>query len=157
MVFTLDGQLYALELATVHRVVHALEVTPLPGAPDTILGVINVHGELIPVVSLRRRFRIPEREIKPSDQFIIAHMNPQESGGEGIRTVALVVDAVTTVRKVTGEEIAAGAEIGSNLAHVRGIAGVGGDLILIYNLARCLSLHELEMLDNALAQSSANG
>ena len=157
VVFTLDEQPYALELASVHRVVRALEVTPLSGVPAVILGVINVQGELMPVVSLRHRFRLPEREIGLSDQFIIANMTQpnkpiQGATGGTTRRVALVVDAVTAVDVVAQESIVAGDEVVADLEYVQGIAKIASDLILIHNLERCLSLNEAKMLDDALVK-----
>ena len=72
VVFFLNEQKYALYLPAVERVVSAIEVTPLPQAPDNVLGIINVMGKVIPVVNIRKRFGLPEREIDLSDQFIIA-------------------------------------------------------------------------------------
>ena len=52
VIFTLDAQLYALPLASVQRVLHMVEVTPLPNAPEVVLGVIDLHGNIIPVMSM---------------------------------------------------------------------------------------------------------
>jgi purine-binding chemotaxis protein CheW len=147
VVFTLDAQFYALELATVHRVVRAMELTPLPNAPAVILGIINVQGELMPVISLRHRFRLPERTVSLSDQLIIANMTTQAR----TRKIALVVDAVIDVRLVAEASVLDGKQIASDLEYVQGIVKVADGLILIHNLARCLSLPEEKMLDDALA------
>jgi purine-binding chemotaxis protein CheW len=148
VVFTLDALSCALELAKVQRIVRAVEVTPLPNAPAVILGIINVQGELMPVVNLRHRFRLPERAIRLSDQFIIANMTLRGT----TRKVALVVDALLGVRVVAEDRIVVGEELVSGLEHVQGIAKVADDLILIHNLERCLSLREAKMLDDALAE-----
>ena len=62
VVFALDDQRYALHLSAVDRVVPMVRVTPLPKAPDIVIGVVNVQGRVIPVINMRRRFRLPERE-----------------------------------------------------------------------------------------------
>ena len=62
MVFTLDRQRYALPLSVVERVVRMIEITPVPHTPDIVLGVINAQGRVIPVVDIRRRFRLPTRQ-----------------------------------------------------------------------------------------------
>jgi purine-binding chemotaxis protein CheW len=148
VVFTLDGQPFALDLAMVHRVVPAIEVTSLPNAPSVILGVVNIQGELLAVVDLRRRFGLPERDISLSDQLIIANITRQES----TRRIALLVDAVTGIRAVAQDEILEGTEIVSGLEHVRGVVKIANDLILVHNLERCLSLHEEKVLEGALAE-----
>ncbi len=71
--FSLDSQRFGLRLAAVDRVVHAVQVTPLPQAPHTVLGVINLQGQIIPVMNLRQRFDLPGRDIELTDQFIVAH------------------------------------------------------------------------------------
>jgi purine-binding chemotaxis protein CheW len=150
VIFTLEGQSYALELAGVHRVVRAVEVTPLPHAPDVVLGVINVQGDLMAVVNLRRRFHLPERDIRLSDQLIIANMLVRGRERGATRRVALLVDTVTGVRVVAEQSLIAAKEVISDLAYVQGVAKVADDLILIHDLERCLSLHEEKMLDDAL-------
>ena len=82
--FRLDHQRYALPLAAVERVVQSVEVTPLPHAPAIVVGAINVHGRVLPVLNVRRRFLLPEREVVPTDWFLVAHT--------ARRTVVLVID-----------------------------------------------------------------
>jgi chemotaxis signal transduction protein len=86
VVFALEGQRYALALACVSRVVRAVAVTPVPHAPAGELGIINVQGEVLPVVDARWHFGLPSRGVRPGDRFIIATL--------GGRAAALVVDAV---------------------------------------------------------------
>ena len=85
--FTLDHQRYAVNLSAVERIVPAAEVTPLPRAPGTVLGVIDVQGQILPVFDIRSRFGLPERDMDLNDKLIIAN-TPR-------RTVVLVVDSVT--------------------------------------------------------------
>jgi hypothetical protein len=72
VVFNLDEQQYALHLAAVERIVRVAEITPVPKAPAIVLGVINVQGQVIPVINIRKRFRLPDREMSLSDHLIIA-------------------------------------------------------------------------------------
>ncbi len=86
VVFTLGEQRYRLPLSSVKRVARIVEITPLPSAPEVVHGVINVQGRLIRVVNLRRRFCLPERDLAPIDQILVAH--PKR------RTVAVAADAL---------------------------------------------------------------
>ena len=61
VVFTLDGQRFGLHLSAVERVAHAARVTSLPKAPEIVAGVINIHGDVLPIVDVRSRFGYPER------------------------------------------------------------------------------------------------
>ena len=97
VVFTLDGQRYALHLENVTRIVRAVEITPLPKAPDIVSGVVNMQGQVIPVINVRRRFCLPQREVQLEDHIIIAATSK--------RPVALVVDAAEGVIDYSGDEV----------------------------------------------------
>lgn len=142
LVFTLDDWLCALELSSVERVYRAVAVTPLPDAPDIVLGVINVKGVVLPVIDIRRRFRLPEKNLTPDDRLIIARATG--------RLVALVVDAVTGVIECAGEDITSASTIIPSIEYVEGVARLKGGMILIHDLARFLSLEEKTKLEQAL-------
>jgi len=141
-VFTLGDQRYALPLSAVERVVRVVEVTPLPQAPDIVLGVVNVQGRVIPVVNPRRRFRLPERDIALTDQLVIAHTTR--------RPVALVVDAVTGVLEYSAREVVGARDIVPGTEYVEGVVKLADGLVLIHDLDRFLSLDEVTALDRAI-------
>ncbi len=72
VLFLLDGQTYGLHIWEVERIVRAVEVKPLPESPPHIRGIVNVQGQVLPVVDLRVRFGLPTRDIRVDDHFIIA-------------------------------------------------------------------------------------
>jgi purine-binding chemotaxis protein CheW len=142
LVFNLDENRYALHLSAVQTVVRAVEFTPLPKAPDTITGIINMHGNVIPLVNVRRRFRLPERDIHPSNQLIVALTAK--------RTVALVADNVEGVIEYADEKIAAPEAILPNMEYIKGVAKLSDGMVIIHDLDRFLSLDEEKVLDDAL-------
>ena len=139
VIFSLEEHLYAIRLSEVSRVVRAAEITPLPDAPPIVIGVINLGGRVLPVVNLRKRFRLPERDLALTDQFIVAR-----SGG---RFLVLVVDAVLAVRDLPVEETVAAETILPGLKHVKGVARTDQGLVLIHDLGTFLSLDERDALD----------
>ena len=54
--FSLKGQRYALSLTSVREVIRPGDITPVPGAPDDVLGIVNLRGQIVPVLDGRRRF-----------------------------------------------------------------------------------------------------
>lgn len=144
VVFTLDEKRYALRLEAVERIVHIAEITPLPKAPEIVLGVVNVRGRVLPVVNIRRRFRLPEREDDPRDQFILALTSR--------RSLAVVVDAVVGVVERAEKEIIPAESIVSNTEYVDGIVILADGLVLIHDLEKFLSLDEARSLDAAISQ-----
>ena len=141
VVFTLDEQRFGLELTAVERVVRRVEITPLPKAPEIVLGVVNVRGRVIPVVDIRRRFRLPERKPALSDQIIIARTAQ--------RAVALAVDATIEVLDRPQEDIIEALRVLPGIEYVEGVLKLEDGLILIHDLNRFLSLEEEAALDRA--------
>jgi chemotaxis signal transduction protein len=72
VLFLLDEQTYGLHIWEVERIVRAVEVKSLPESPPHIRGIVNVQGQVLPVVDLRVRFGRPTRDIRLEDHFIIA-------------------------------------------------------------------------------------
>ncbi len=143
--FTLDEQRYGLHLSAVERVVSVVEITPLPEAPEMVLGVVNAQGQVIPVFNIRKLFHLPEREIALSDQFIIANTSS--------RTVALLVDAVIGVVEPSEEEMITAEKILPNMEYVEGVVKIeDGMIILIHDLDEFLSLEEAKMLNDAMEE-----
>lgn len=148
VVFALEDQRYALHLSAVERIVRAVEMTPLPKAPEIVIGVINVQGRIIPVFNIRRRFYLPEREIELSDQLIIANT--------ARRTVALVVDTVDGVIERLSEEVTPADQVLPRIEYVEGIVKLENGLVLIHDLDKFLSIDEGTKLDEALNDRSPN-
>ena len=146
VMFLLDDCRYAVRLAAVRRIVPLVDITRLPQAPDIVRGVINVEGRVIPVIDIRRRFRLPERESSLNDQIILAQA--------GRHAVALIVDAALGVIDAPATMIAQIDEILPGLEHVAGLVKRADGLILIHDLDTFLSLEEAEKLEGALAQTT---
>ena len=142
--FTLNSQPYALRLASVRQVLRMVEVTPLPKAPEIVLGVVSLHGAVVPVLSIRRRLGLAEREANLSDQLIVAD--------SACRIVALVVDAVIGVVERPTEEITEAETIVPGAQYVEGIASLDKDILFIHDLDLFLSPPEESQLHDALAK-----
>jgi purine-binding chemotaxis protein CheW len=147
--FILGEQQYALPLTTVQRVVRMVEVTPLPEAPEIVLGVIDFQGNIVPVMSMRKRFGLPEPETSLSDQLIVADT--------ATRRVALVVNSVTGVLERTAEEVTEAGKIVPGAQFVEGITRLDGGILFIHNLEHFLSRKEGRQLDGLLAQAAGGG
>jgi purine-binding chemotaxis protein CheW len=143
LVFLLDDQRYALHLSAIDRVVRMVHITPVSGAPDILLGIVNLEGVVIPVMDVRQRFNLPEREISLSDRLIFARTKR--------RSVALIADTVTGVIECSEHSLISAERILPELAHVQGVIKFEDGLILIHNLDKFLSLEEEASVDLAVA------
>ena len=142
--FALDRQRYALFLSSVEKVHRTVEVTPLPKAPPIVLGIINVRGRIIPVIDMRKRFGLPEREIGLNDQLIVARTPKLH--------VALVADSVAGVIEIDGQEIIRTDQVLPKTEYVEGVVKLTDGLLLIHDLDRFLSLSEEGALMDALQE-----
>jgi purine-binding chemotaxis protein CheW len=149
VVFRLDELRIALALEVVERIVRAVEVTPLPRAPAMVLGAIQVAGEVLPVLNLRRRFKLPNSGITPAQHFVITRIPG--------RRVVLIFDESFGVTEVPAEHIRTGAQVIPGLELLRGIVALDEGLVLIDDLEKFLTPDEESALDEALKEESVHG
>lgn len=143
--FRLDRQALALPLAAVLRAIRTVAFTPLPGAPAVIAGLIELRGEVLPVVDLRLRLGLPARQQRLEDQILIAR--------SARRRLALPVDRVEGVVAWQAEDWAATGDLAPGTKYLRGIVKGKGDLILVHDLDALLSLAEEEAIDEAIRRT----
>ena len=129
-----------------------VEISPLPGAPADIEGIVNVRGSILPVFDLRTRLGLPARPIDPAQHLVIL--------ASGTRASAVRVDSVEDFISIDDGDIAASiADSGLGGAaprHVAGIAATTDGTTIIYDLAAFLSQSDAKTLDDALA-TTTNG
>ena len=142
VVFVMDGQRYALGLQAVDRVIRAVAVTPVPETPAFVLGVINLAGQLLPAISLRRCLGLPERPVRPEDQFMITRT-------AGL-TLALVVDEVQALRPlVSGQAVSPEEVLPGAACRVHRLLKLEGDIILIYDVEELFNQDDRERMRGA--------
>ncbi len=90
--FGLADETYALELGYVREVGALIELTPLPGVPDYVLGITCMHGEIVAVIDLRKIFGLAERGLRDSRQVIVIQWGDMEFG--------ILAERVAGVRRV---------------------------------------------------------
>lgn len=130
----------------VHEVQAAVTVTHLPGAPGIVEGVINVRGDVVPVIALRRRLGLDSPPPLLSDHLVLADV--------GGRRVALRVDHARGLRDVDpGRLTPAGSLPGA--AYVTGAVVEEDGLLVVLDASRFLSTEDSRALDVALAEPPA--
>lgn len=146
LIFKLDNWYCALPISIVEKTYRAVAVTSLPETPDIILGIINVHGSVFPVINIRKRFHLQAKKLVPSDRLIIARTQR--------RQIALVVDSIVDVIECTEAEIILSDTILPGLDYVEGVVKTESGMILVHNLDHFLSLEEEIQLNHALIRDS---
>lgn len=147
VVFSLDGQRYALPLPRVERVLPMVWISPLPEAPAIVVGAVSLGGRVLPVLDIRRRLGLRPRPWGLASRLLVART--------ARFAIALPVDEVISVGVIRVEDAvtrpfsAAGGRI------VSGIAGLADGLLYICDLDAFLSLDEEERLTRALAEGAS--
>ena len=142
VLFTVDGQTYALPLAAAERVLRMVEVTPLPGAPGAVEGVINIQGDVVTVVSIRRRLGLAERPVGVADCLIVARARA--------RRVAIIAELVLGVVARPVDAVVSTDDLAPGIDHIDGVLKTSDGLVLIHDLDRFFSAGEERSLDLAL-------
>jgi purine-binding chemotaxis protein CheW len=142
LLFAVGDQRYALDSAVVQTIARAVSITPLPRAPAIIEGIIDVRGTIVPVLDIRRRFRLAPKSVDLHDHLIVAWADR--------RIVAIRVDEVLDLHQLAAHEIEDRARILLDTAYVAGVARLGGGLVLIHDLSSFLSQAEATTLDEAI-------
>ena len=146
--FLLDNRTFALPLSSVIGFVRAVAVEELPGAPDSITGLINYSGDVIPVVNLRKIFSLEEIEILPEHYFLLVDT--------GTRSVALHVNHPGEVLESDDYQIREADELMVASLPIKGAVILIGNLTLIPDIERLLSSEEEQQLIAALESSHVN-
>lgn len=130
IVFSIEQQNFAFDLSYVSKVIQAVAITALPKAPLYIMGAINMHGLVIPVMSLRALFNMAERELELSDQFIICQFKH--------KPVALWVDHVDGITDYASQALIPAQEVFPDLSAVDFVVKEKESFILVYNFEQLL-------------------
>lgn len=130
VIFALDELRFALSMNAVERVVRAVEISPWPDAPPGVVGMVNVHGRIMPVLDVRPRFGLTPRELRLSDHLVIARTGHGE--------VAVLVDAAVDVIPACNTTATLSADALPGFGAVEGVMVHGDGIVPIQDLTRFL-------------------
>lgn len=142
--FRLQGEEFAVDIQKVREVLKITQITPLPQALNFIEGVINLRGEVIPVVDLRKRFNIKNAEQTNESRIIIVEIDEC--------LVGLIVDSVTEVLHLMSSAVEPPPRrlVGTRTEFIQGVGKLGDRLLIILNLERILSTEEQVELEQLM-------
>lgn len=144
--FELEGQCFGVLASAVRELFRVALPSPLPQAPEVVLGVLDVRGETLPVYDTRFRFGLPRRELTASDAMLVVDT------GQG--AAVLVVDNVLDLVRATPDSIEPLARHGER---ARGVARLEDGCLVIVDLDAFLSAAEHTALSTLLAAPPTAG
>ena len=135
-IFTINEQHYALPLSVVERVVWAVELLSVPKAPDILQGLINIKGEIIPVMNIRKILHLPERKMDINDRIVFSRTSARE--------VAFIVDKVEGVVALSPAGMDNARQNFPEMEHfLEGIGRFKDNTVFIYNVDKLFSNQNL--------------
>jgi purine-binding chemotaxis protein CheW len=134
--FRLEEELYGINVMQVQEVLRYTEIAPVPGAPDYVLGIINLRGNVVTVIDTRRRFGLMDREVDDNTRIVIIEVDGQ--------VVGLLVDGVAEVVYLRESEIEKAPEVGNDESskYIQGVVTREKELLILVDVNKLLSTEE---------------
>lgn len=143
--FQLFGEVFALPILDVREIIRMTPITPVPQAPGFVEGVINLRGQILPIVDLRKRFGLAPQERTEETCIAVVEL------GSGV-AVGLIVDAVREVESIPADSITpppslVAGSIGAE--YIKGISNHADKMMIHIDLRRVFSKGEMSALEHA--------
>jgi purine-binding chemotaxis protein CheW len=144
LTFTLQNEEYGIEILKVQEIKGFSKITPIPNAPPFVRGVMNLRGTVVPIIDLRARFSMNDKDYDQFTVTIVANV--------GTRVVGLVVDTVSDVLNIPSEAIAAPPELASSseTSCITGMGKLGDRIVMLLDIARLVGA-ETALLETTAA------
>jgi purine-binding chemotaxis protein CheW len=142
LTFMLDHEKYGVAILAVKEIIGYQKAIPVHKTPDYVKGILNLRGQIIPIIDLGLRFGIGEREHTMYSAIIITTIQDTNIG--------LIVDEVNEVTNVADENLSAPPEFGSTIdvSYLSKIAQDNKEVIMILDLDNVIDIHEMKKVNN---------
>jgi purine-binding chemotaxis protein CheW len=142
VVFNLGDEAYAIDIAIVREIIQMQAITRVPGTPHSVEGVINLRGSVIPIVDLRKRFKLSKVEKDKDTRIVVVSCKGQDVG--------VIVDSVEEVLRIPVDSIepASSVFMEEHLEYLLGIVKTENRLIILLEMDHVLSHQDLVTLSS---------
>jgi purine-binding chemotaxis protein CheW len=136
LTFALGKEEYGLEILKVREIIGYMDITAIPQTPDYVKGVINLRGQVIPVIDLRAKFGMESTERTDETCIIVVEIN----SGKNRFSTGIVVDRVSEVLDIAGGNIENSPEFGSSVdtQFILGMGKVGESVKILLDIDKVL-------------------
>ncbi len=138
--FSLGAEEFAIDILEVKEIIRTMEASKIPRSLDFVEGVINLRNVVIPIIDLRKRFEMPEKEPDSNTRIIVIEISEL--------LVGFIVDSVSEVFSINSSEVEPTPSVVSGLEseYINGVAKLNEKLLILLNIEKLLSMDELEQL-----------
>jgi purine-binding chemotaxis protein CheW len=144
LTFSLCEEDYGISILKIREIIGLMTITPVPGTPEFVKGVINLRGRVIPVIDLRVRFSLFPLDYTERTCIVIVEIEKKS----GFLTMGVVVDSVSEVLSVKPEDIEPAPSFGTktDTSYIEGIAKIKKGVKILLNIDKILTDKEVEIL-----------
>jgi len=130
--FRLGDEIYGIDVMQIREVLRHTEITPVPGAPEYVLGIINLRGNVVTVIDTRKRFGLAPGEIDDQARIVIVEVEEQ--------VIGMLVDSVADVTYLKQSEIETTPNIGNEETSkfIQGVCNKNNELLILIELERMI-------------------
>ena len=141
--FRIGEETFGVRIASVREIVRVPEITSVPNAQETIEGVINLRGKIIPVIDLRKRFGQAEIQSDKKNRILVVEL--------GTKLVGLIVNSASEVLKIPPSEIESPGSVFADgeSSYVTGVGKLKGRLIILLDITKLLHRPDFKKLEEA--------
>ncbi|MCC4797815.1 chemotaxis protein CheW [Enterovibrio norvegicus] len=134
--FQLEEETYGINVMQVREVLRYTEIAPVPGAPDYVLGIINLRGNVVTVIDTRSRFGLMQADVTDNTRVIVIEAESQ--------VIGIMVDSVAEVVYLRTSEIDTTPSVGTDESakFIQGVSNRNGNLLILVDLNKLLSDEE---------------
>ncbi len=130
--FRLGDEIYGINVMQIREVLRYTEITPVPGAPYFVLGIINLRGNVVTVIDTRTRFGLPQADVDNNTRIVIVEVDKQ--------VIGMLVDSVAEVTYLKESEIEKAPSVGNEETSkfITGVCNKNQELLILIELERMI-------------------
>ncbi|MCG8613138.1 MAG: chemotaxis protein CheW [Pseudomonadales bacterium] len=134
--FRLDDETYGINVMQIQELLRYTEIAPVPGAPDYVLGIINLRGNVVTVIDTRKRFGLCEADVSDHTRIVVIEVAGQ--------VVGILVDSVAEVVYLRQSEVETAPNVGNeeSAKFIQGVCNKNGELIILVEFEKMLTDEE---------------
>lgn len=146
--FKIGDEEFGVNILQVQEINRLVQINRVPNAPGFIEGVMNLRGKIVPVVNLRKRFGLPQKEYDKNTRVVVVELNG--------KTVGFIVDSVSEVLRFSKNDVESPPDLIVTIdgEYITGIAKLSERLLILLDLEKVLTVEEKEILKEALKQQN---
>jgi len=131
VIFSINGQHYALPIMQIQEIIRMVQVTPVPGSEHAVEGIINLRGKILPVINLSKKMGLSPKQYDADTRIIVVEVNDKRLG--------LIVDEMDEVARYATDEVESAETVGENIDFLSGIVKRNDKFWLMLNLSNIIN------------------